>query len=509
VSHEQLHNKPHKLGITEDPNVLDGHFRHHEEQLVKIFKAVSEVFPGDPFPFDGLEHYRKARPTLDELDTQLPLQSGVFSNTELRAERGRLFRHAVELFEADLRLSRKQKLARMALSEDWSGMSSYVLEGVAIWKCRMMLRFGALFLGFGLPRFSQICETDVYREFLPPPRPAALVLARPQSFDDSDYRYSLGRRGVAITKDRASSVIRTGSLTLDEALRIGGFPRGRIVEIFGPESAGKTTLALAAAANVQKNGDKVAYFDNECKLDFPWARTLGLETDDALILRGTRAQDTLVSLLDIVHSGDFALVAVDTLAAFVPSEDLEGSDDRELSREMELLFTRALPRIASAASKTETCVLLLNQIRLRNDGYLFGKPTVSVGGYAVHHCSSIRLELTRGIMDKRGDGLVVGARIKGGVVKNCVAAPGGIAEWAINFERGLDLPFELIEQGLARGVIDRQTAALKFRDMHLGANNDAAREFLLQRPDVAGLLETQLRARMKRAAGAGLYYDSQ
>src|SRR5260370_11628482 len=202
----------------------------------------------------------------------------------------------------------------MALSHDGSGMGSYVQEGVAIWKYRMMLRFGALLVGFGFPRAVQLCQTAVYKESLPPPPP--LALARPQLVGHSDYRHRLAGRGVAITKDRPNTIIRTGSVTLDEALRVGGFPRARIVEIFGRESVGKTTLALAAAANVQKNGGKVAYFDNEHKLDFPWARTLGVKVDDALILRGTRAQDTLDSLLDIVRSGDFVFVAVDTLAAF-------------------------------------------------------------------------------------------------------------------------------------------------------------------------------------------------
>ncbi len=471
-----------------------------EEELLEIFKAVSTVFPGDPAPVDALEQYRTARRAIDETNAQLE-RSGAFGDKNSSREHRRVYRRAIKLFEADVLLSRKQKRARMALSRDWSGMSSYALEGVAIWKCRMVLRFGALLAGFGFPRARQICETDVYRESLPPLPPSTPT--RPQLVGRLDYRNSLERRGVAVTKDRPSGVIRTGSLTLDEALRVGGFPRGRIVEIFGPEGVGKTTLALAAAANVQKNGDKAAFFDNECKLDFPWARTLGLKTDDALILRGTRAQDTLDSLLDIVRSGDFALVVVDTLAAFVTSEDLGGSDDREISRDMELLFTRALPRIASAASKSETCVLLLNQIRLRNDGFLFGKPTVSVGGYAVHHCSSIRLELTRTFTEKQANGRVVASLIKGAVVKNCVGAPGGIAEWAINFERGLDLPFELVEQGLARGLIDKQTTALKFRDTHLGANSDAAREFLLQHPDVAALLESRLRGTMRCVARVG------
>ncbi|MGI8959636.1 MAG: recombinase RecA [Bryobacteraceae bacterium] len=486
------------VGTKQGLKLVDTRALQDEEELLEIFKAVSSVFPGDPAPVDALEQYRTMRRALDETDTQLE-RSGAFSGKHSNRERHRIYHRALQLFEADLRLARRQKRARMALSHDWSGMPLYVREGIAIWKCRIMLRSGAFFLRLGFPRAKEICETIVYQQSS---LPAASVINQFKRVGHSDVPYSLEHRGVAVTKESPKLVIRTGSLTLDEALRIGGFPRGRIIEIFGKDGVGKTTLALAVAANVQRDGDKVAYFDNECKLDFSWARTLGLDLDEALILRGTRAKDTLVSLLEIVRSGDFALVVVDTLAALVTGEDLETSDC-EFSGGMDLLFARALPRIAAAASKTDTCILLLNQIRLRNDGNLFGKSTVSPGGYALHHCSSIRLELTRGLADKRGKDVVVGSRVKATVVKNCVGSPWRTAEWAINFERGLDLPFELIEQGLGRGLIEKQPAALKFRDRHLGVNNEAARDFLVGHPDVAAALEIQLRATMKPMSAVG------
>jgi recombination protein RecA len=477
---------------------IDENALRNDEELLEIFKAVSMVFPDDPTPVDALERYRALRRALDEAETQLE-RSGAFSGKHSSREHHRIYRRALKLFEAEVRLSRKQKRARMALSHDWSGMALYVRQGIAIWKFRIILQFGALFLRFGFPRFSAICQTAAYQGSAS--TPALSIIGRRRLVGHSDFQYSLERRGVAITRDRPSTPIRTGSLTLDNALRIGGFPRGRIVEIFGKEGVGKTTLALTGAANAQREGGRIAYFDNEYKLDFSWARTLGVNVDDALILRGVRAKGTIDSLLEIIRSGDFALVVVDTVAAFFPDEHLESSDS-QFNGEMELLVARALPRIASAAGNTLACVLLLNQIR-RNDEEVFGKPTVSPGGHALHHCSSIRLELTKTISEKRGRDIVIGSRVKGTVVKNCVGPPWGTAEWAINFQHGLDITFELVEQGLRRGLIDRRTAALRFRDQDLGANNEAARDFLRDHPELAATLEMQLRTTMKHMAATG------
>ncbi len=454
------------------------------------------------------------RLALEEANTQLE-RSGAFSNINSSRERYRLYRHALKLLEADLRRSRKQKRARMALSHDWNGMSSYLRESLAIWKYRVTLRFAAAFTLLGVPPSMGISETTACEVS------GSSILdsstARPQLVGHSghgwvgfgglsggnvpEYRSRLQRRGVTIARDKPSTPIRTGSFSLDQALRIGGFPRGRIVEIFGKEGVGKTTLALAAAANVQNEGEKLAYFDNEYKLDFSWARTLGVRADQALILQGTRAKETLDSLLDIVRSGDFALVVLDTLAALFPNEFLEDVNS-QFQSEMEQLFIRALPRIAAAANRAGTCILLLNQIR-RNDEQVFGRPTVSVGGHVLDHCSSIRLELQKGLADKRGDEEVLGRRVKGTVVKNCLGAPFGTAEWAINFKRGLDQPLELIEQGLNRGVIEKQTSALRFRGRDLGCDKRAARGFLLEHPDVATALEAQLRARANCMAEVG------
>jgi recombination protein RecA len=476
------------VGITEDPNVLNGDIRHREEQLVDIFKAVSEVFPSDAFPFDGFEQYRTLRRALDEVDTQLRLQSGPFSETELRAERGRLYRRALQVFEADLRLSRKQKLARMALSRDWSEMPSYIRDGIVMWKCRF-LRSGTLLSRVGFSRANDIYKTSVEGQIDAPFKVRSLD-SPPKPASDSDLRSSLAQLGVAIVTDGPSASIATGSLALDEALGIGGFPRGRIVEIFGREGSGKTTLALTTAANAQRIGG-VVYVDAEHKLDLPWARVNGLNVGEALILQGTRATDTMSSILQLIGSGDFALVVVDSLSAFFPFEELE-TQDGEFTTEMGRLLSRTLPRIASAAGRTKTCVLLLNQVRREEETLL--QKTVSSGGQALAHYSSIRLELSRMMSQKNGD-KIIGYGVKGTIVKNCVGPPFRVAEWNINFERGLDLEFGLIEQGRRRGVISIEAKGLKFRDEHLGFGMVEASEFLLRRPDIAALVRDSLERR--------------
>jgi recombination protein RecA len=481
-------------GITEDPSVLDGNSAHDEKQLLDLFDAVSEVFPNDPFPFEGFEQFRSVRQAVQALDARFRSQSGSCSSPELRIERDRLHRHALEAFEADLRLSRKHKLARMALTRDWSGMSSYIREGVVMWKCRMLLRSGVLRSTVRLN--SAQSATAIGQTQTSAPSAARSLFLLPKPVRNSELQSSLERLGVVIVKGRPSVAIRTGSLALDDALQIGGFPPGRIVEIFGKEGAGKTTLALTTAANAQRNG-AVALIDAEHKLDLPWARANGLKVEEALILQATRAKDTMDCVLQLVRSGDFALVVVDSLTGLFPDEHLEQSDG-EFTGEMDRLFARALPRIASAAGRTQTCVLLLCQVR--NNEEPFGRPTISTAGRALAHHASIRLELSRLIARKKGDD-ILGYGVKGTVVKSCVGSPYRVAEWSINFERGIDVEFELIEQGIRRGVISREKVELKFGEEHLGCNVDAAREFLLQRPDVAALLETQLRAKMDRISG--------
>jgi recombination protein RecA len=477
------------VGVTEDPNVLQGG-DIREGQLLDIFKAVSEVFPSDSFPFDGFEQYSIVRRALEEVDTQLRSQSGLFSNIELRAERDRLYGRVLQFFKADLRLSRKQKLARMALTRDWSEIPSYIREGIVIWKYRILLRSGTLLPRVGLPALNNAYETSMAGQMKALLTVPPLVSSR-KPVGDSGLTSSLERLGVAIVRAPRPEAITSGSLGLDEALGVGGFPLGRIVEIFGKEGSGKTTLALTAAGNAQRVG-RVAWLDAECKLHLPWARVNGLNVDETLLLQGNRAAEIMSSILHLVRSGDFALVVLDSLAALFPDNDLE-QYDADVATERARLLDRALPRIASAASKTQTCVLFLNQVRRDEDD--IARKMISTGGHALAHYSSIRLELSRRMSQKNSDNTIIGYGVKGTIVKSCVGPPYRVAEWNINFERGLDLEFGLIEQALRRSVVSREARGLKFRDEYLGLGMTEASEFLLHRPEIAALISDSLKQR--------------
>lgn len=464
--------------------------------LLRIFEATTTVFPESPAPTEALEHYHATRRAIDEVESEwLNLQPRTVSEIpRLCVKRYRVYCRAVDLFEKELQVSRKQKRAAMALSHDWSGMGAYWTEGLAIWKCRVMLWSACVLFRIGFPGAQDFCNARGYDMAAALPVTPCLT-KEPEVLGGSQLRSSLALRRVAVVTEKPGRVIRTGSLALDVALGIGGFPRGKIVEIFGKESTGKTTLALASAVNVQREGGVVAFLDAEYKLIFPWARALGLDIDKMLVLQGVKAKDTLDSLLDVVASGRFALVVVDTLAALVPDENIEASHGA-FNGEMGQLFARALPRLASAGSRTETCILLLNQIR-HNHQEMFGESKLSPGGHAVHHYSSIRLELHKHLSFKREDKLV-GMRTKAIVTKNCLGPPRSAAEWVINFERGIDQDLELIEQGIAQGVITRQSpTVLNFGQQVLGGD-DAARDFLFHHRDTAIALDLRLRAKMMR-----------
>ena len=412
---------------------------HTDENLVRIYEAVSNVFPEEP-NLNGLKTQEEIRKFLCESRLRKPLDTPGVPTAQTDPDGTR--RRAIELIEAELSLLRKQQLARMALTQDWSGLPSYLREGIMIWRDRISSRAEDLLFRFGLlpspgsPDLTSLLEPNQ-------PIISAPVVIAPESAFNVDLRLNLQRLGMAVVSETSRSVIKTGSVALDHALQSGGFPRGRIIEIFGKEGAGKTTLALASAANAQHNGEAVAYIDAEHKLDLSWARTQGLDLQRALILRGATARPTLESVLEVIRSARFALVAIDTLAALVPGEAVETSHGDYVG-EMGQLFARTLPRIASAASKTNTCVLLLNQIR-HNHEEVFGRAKVSPGGHALAHYSSIKLELSRVTPEKRGNE-VIGSRVKGTVIKSCVGSPWRSAEWSISFERGIHDEYDL-EQG--------------------------------------------------------------
>jgi recombination protein RecA len=467
----------------------DGAVAEHGN-LLNVFDALSDVFPGDPVSIEAFNQARRTREALYELELQIQEASRTSHHIIPRVERDDIYRRMLHLFEAEVNLSRKHKRASMALGHNWSRLPSYLREGILAWHCRLALRSGTFFsrIGFSCPQY---CCHVVSRE----QTGESPFKTEPKLSRKSDLTSVLVKRGITIVTDRPARVIRTSCLAIDAALQIGGFPRGRIVEIFGDESTGKTTLALLTAASAQRGGEAVAYFDQEHKLHFPWARAQGFDVDSALVMRGTTAKQTLDSILDVIRSGQFALVIIDTIAALVPDENIEDSQG-SFSGEMGQLFARTLPRIALSACKTDTCVLLLNQIRHNNER-LFGRiKNPAVGGHALGHYSSIRLELSRLIATKNQKD-VVGSRVQARVIKNCLGSPWRIAEWNINFERGSDFALELVELGLSHGLISGQPKALTFRGEHLGATPEAAHDFLIRNADVAAVLESGLKAKLR------------
>lgn len=476
----------------EDPGAVDGPLRYQEQTFLRTLKAISDVFPDDALPFDSLVQYRQFQHLIEDLDSRLRSRSAHVNGEQNGAERDRLSNDAMAAFHLEFRLSRKHKLAKMALSQDWSGLPSYAREGAAMWNFRFVQRLRAILRRSGLNHHRGHRKRQNSIE-----GSGTSVLNSPTGSDKhSDLKSNLARLGFNTVKFGPTAVIRSGSLALDEALGVGGLPRGRIVEIFGKAGTGKTTLALKAAGNAQLSGEAVAYIDVEHKLDLSWAQANGLRIDQALILQETRAKAIMDAVLELTRSERFALIVVDSLSALVPEGEVEGND-RDWSGELDRLFARALPKIAAAAVKSGTCVLFLNQIRKNEE--LFGREKVSTGSDAIVHFSSIRLELARTVAQKEGD-KVVGYGVKATVLKSCVASPFRVAEWIINFERGVDPSSELIELATKYGIVSTSQSTLAFRGEHLGNSKSDARAFLLEHTGLAATLEANVREHMRTSA---------
>lgn len=403
---------------------------HGKVQLPEILEAVSAVFPEERIQKNAFQQPGKARVEPEFEDERA---SDRRDEVPHGAENQPLW-HELELFESEIKLSRKYKRARMALAGDWSELPAYLRESLSIWRDRLALRSEYFRLRLGLSRSLNTCEL-ISPEHAPTVEFNLPPLALADSVRNADLRLRLEQLGVRVVSEQPESVVKSGWPALDAALQTGGFPRGRIIEIFGKESSGKTTVALRAAGRAQQGGNCIAFLDAEHKIDLSWARLQGINLDRALILRTAKALDTLESMLEIIRSGEFALVILDTLAALVPGDALEASHG-EFSGEIGRLLARTLPRIASAASQSNTCVLLLNQIR-HNHEEVFGRVKISPGGHALAHFCSIRLELARMAGEKRANN-VVGCRTKATVIKNCVGSPWRTAELNIGFGGSAD-----------------------------------------------------------------------
>lgn len=288
------------------------------------------------------------------------------------------------------------------------------------------------------------------------------------------------------------TVISTGSPSLDHALGVGGLPRGRVVEIFGPESSGKTTLALHAIAEAQKAGGAAAFIDAEHALDPEYAGRLGVEVDDLLITQPDSGEQALEIAASLVSSNTIDIIVVDSVAALVPKAELDGDMGDSFMGLHARLMSQALRKLTGAVSRANTCLIFLNQVR-EKIGVVFGNPETTTGGRALKFYSSVRIEVRKGAVIKDGE-VVNGNRTKVKVVKNKVAAPFRDAEFDILYGEGISREGDLLDLGVTQGVLDKSGTWFSFQGERLGQGRENARTFLRQHPEILHSLEQAVRA---------------
>jgi recombination protein RecA len=286
-------------------------------------------------------------------------------------------------------------------------------------------------------------------------------------------------------------VIPTGSLGLDAALGVGGVPRGRIIEVFGPEASGKTTLALHAMAEAQRKGGTAAFIDAEHAFDASYAKNLGVDIDNLLVSQPDTGEQALEIAETLVRSGAVDVIAIDSVAALVPKAEIEGEmGDQHMGLQARLM-SQAMRKLSGAISKSKTSVIFINQIRMRI-GVMFGNPETTTGGTALKFYSSVRLDIRRIGSIKEGDRMI-GSRTRVKVVKNKVAPPFKNAEFDIIFGKGISKIGELVDLGVEHKIIEKSGTWFSYKDERLGQGRENAKTFLDQNPDVAAEIERRLK----------------
>ena len=286
------------------------------------------------------------------------------------------------------------------------------------------------------------------------------------------------------------AAISTGSIGLDAALGIGGFPRGRVIEIYGPESSGKTTLALSAVAQAQKAGGSAAFIDAEHALDVGYAEKLGVNIDDLLISQPDTGEQALEVTETLVRSGALDIIVIDSVAALVPRAEIEGDMGDSLPGLHARLMSQALRKLTSAIAKSNTSVIFINQIRMKI-GVMFGSPETTTGGNALKFYSSVRLDIRR-IEQLKTAQEAIGNRVRVKVVKNKVAPPFKQAEFDIFFNEGISRSGELIDLGLAKDIVERAGSWYSYNGNKIGQGRENAKQYLLTNPEKAQEVESKI-----------------
>jgi len=287
------------------------------------------------------------------------------------------------------------------------------------------------------------------------------------------------------------SSISTGSISVDFALGVGGFPRGRINEIFGPESSGKTTIALQVIAEAQKMGGMAAFIDVEHALDPVYAKKLGVDVDNLLVSQPDFAEQALEITSALISSGSVDVLVVDSVAALVPKAELDGEMGDAFVGVQARLMSQAMRKLTGIVSKSNTCLIFINQIR-EKIGVMFGSPETTSGGRALKFYSSVRADIRRIAAIKDGDA-VIGNRTKIKIVKNKVAAPFREAEFDILYGEGVSREGDLLDLGVAKNVIEKSGSWFSYKSDRIGQGRETARQFLKDNPDVRQKIDTELR----------------
>lgn len=311
---------------------------------------------------------------------------------------------------------------------------------------------------------------------------------------DKDF----GKGSVMMMSDKGvieQEVISTGSIGLDMALGIGGLPKGRVVEIYGPESSGKTTLAIHVIAEAQKKGGMCAFIDAEHAFDSNYAKRLGVDIDNLLISQPDYGEQALEIADRLILSGALDVVVIDSVAALVPKGELEGEmGDSKMGLQARLM-SQALRKLTATISKTNSCCIFINQLR-EKIGIMFGNPETTTGGNALKFYASVRLDIRRMTQIKDGDESI-GNHVKVKVVKNKVAPPFRQAEFDIIFGEGISKVGEIIDMGVELGIVQKSGSWFSYNNDKLGQGRDSVKQLLLDNPEMATEIETKIREKIK------------
>ena len=286
-------------------------------------------------------------------------------------------------------------------------------------------------------------------------------------------------------------VISTGSISLDIALGVGGLPKGRIIEIYGPESSGKTTLALHAIANAQKKGGIAVLIDAEYAFDANYAKNLGVDIDNLLVSQPDTGEQALEIADTLIRSGTIDIIVVDSVAALVPAAEIEGEmGDSHMGLQARLM-SQALRKLTGVISKSKTCLIFINQLRMKI-GVMFGNPETTTGGNALKFYSSVRIDIRRIAAIKDGEA-VIGNRTRAKVVKNKVAPPFREAEFDILYGKGISLEGDVLDLGVEMNIVDKSGAWFSYQGERIGQGREKARDFLLENRDILDTIEKKVR----------------